>query len=150
MNPESSSLAQIAKMLPPEQSERFLSLIARFQNVPDDDEYLQILEAVGFMTLLWKEVPQEITAILEKNNPISKTCHTVSGHLREAVIEAIPSYEDLKSIVSQLGEHELALKRGLLALQSHTPRNTTSLPGLIILLAGVAAGIFLQSHFAFF
>lgn len=146
---DQSSLTEIAKMLPPEQAERFLSLITRFKNVADDDEYLQILEAIGFMTLLWKEVPQAITTILEKANPITETCHTVSGHLREAVIEAIPSYDDLKSIVSQLGEHELALKRGLLAIQNHAPRKTPSVLGLVIFLVGIAGGIFLQSHFPF-
>ena len=144
-----SSLAEIAKMLPPEKEEHFLNLINRFKNVADDDEYLQILEAIGFMTLLWKEVPQEITTILEKSNPITETCHTVSAHLCDAVTQAIPSYEDLKAIVSQLEEHELALKRGLLVIQNHAPRKTSSFAGLFLLVAGIAGGIFLQSHYSF-
>lgn len=145
-----SSLAEIAKMLPPEKEERFLSLIDRFKNVADDDEYLQILEAIGFMTLLWKEVPQEITTILEKSNPITETCHTVSAHLCDAVTQAIPSYEDLKAIVSQLEEHELALKRGLLTIQNYAPRNASTFTGLLFLLAGTVGGILLQSHFDLF
>lgn len=135
-------------MLPPAQSEHFLSLVTKFQQVPDDDEYLQLLEAVGFMTLLWKEVPSEITTILEKANPISETCHTVSRHVREAVIEAIPSYEDLRSIVSQLNEHELALKRGIATLQSPNLKQSKGFSILIALLVGSILGVLMQFSFS--
>lgn len=84
------TLISVAGLLPLEQRERFLTMAASFQSVPEDDEYLQILEAIGFMTLLWKEVPEEVQKILEGANPVTDTCHSVAGQVREAVVEAIP------------------------------------------------------------
>ncbi len=105
------TLENIAKLLPQSEREQFLAMIAQFKSVPDDDEYLQILLAIGFMTMLWKEVPNEITKILEGSNPITDTCHSVAKQVREAVIEAIPSYDDLTLISKRLEEHEVTLKR---------------------------------------
>ena len=61
--------------------------------------------------MLWKEVPHDITKILEGANPITDTCHSVAKQVREAVIEAIPSYDDLMLISKRLEEHEITLKR---------------------------------------
>lgn len=110
-----STFEEIAKLLPQEQAEQFLILVAQFQTVPDDDEYLQILEAIGLMTLLWKQVPDEVRSVLEGANPVTETCHSVAKQVREAVIESIPSYEDLQLISKRLSEHEVALKRTLAA-----------------------------------
>jgi len=140
-----STLEEIAKLLPQEQAERFLTLVAQFKNVPDDDEYLQLLEAIGFMTLLWKEVPNEIKVILDGANPVSETCHSVGKLVREAVVEAIPSYEDLKSIVKGLEEHELALKRSLSATPiKASGGNFHSIIATFVL--GLVAGLLLESH----
>ena len=109
------TLEQIAELLPSKQREEFLAMLIQFKTVPDDDEYLQILKAIGFMTLLWKEVPKEIKTILEGANPISDTCQSVAGQLRQAVTEAIPSCEDLKLISQRLENHDTALKRILQA-----------------------------------
>jgi hypothetical protein len=107
------TLEKIAGLLPHPQREQFLLMVTQFKSVPDDDEYLQILNAIGFMTLIWKEIPNEIRSILEKSNPITDTCHTVGRQIRDAVVEAIPSYEDLKQISKRLEEHEVSLKRVL-------------------------------------
>lgn len=96
-------------------------MIAQFKSVPDDDEYLQILNGIGFMTLIWKEIPNEIRSILENSNPVSDTCHSVGKQVREAVIQAIPSYEDLKAISKRLEEHELSLRR-LMSSGSSAPK----------------------------
>lgn len=109
----SSTIEEITKLLPPEQAERFLTLMAHFKNVPDDDEILQLVEAIGILTLIWKEIPGEIKAILEGANPVTETCESVAVKLQKAVTEAIPSYEDLKQITKRLEGHELALKRTL-------------------------------------
>lgn len=108
-----STFEEIATLLPDGRRERFLAMATRFQDVPQDDEYLQILEAIGFMTLLWKEVPGEVKAVLAGANPISDTCESTATHIRDAVIQAIPSYEDLKQITNRLEAHELALKKTL-------------------------------------
>ncbi len=108
---DTKALEQIAMLLPHPQREQFLAMVTQFKSVPDDDEYLQILNGIGFMTLIWKEIPNEIRSILEYSNPVTDTCHSVGRQVREAVIEAIPSYEDLKLICKRLEEHEVSLKR---------------------------------------
>jgi len=114
---DTETLESIAKLLPQQQREQFFAMIAKFKTVPDDDEYLQVMQAMGFMTLLWKEVPNEVRKVLEGANPVNDTCHSVAKQVREAVIEAIPSYEDLMLIAKRFEEHELALKRTLSTLQ---------------------------------
>ena len=108
-----STFEEIAALLPAERRERFLSMATRFQTVPQDDEYLQILEAIGFMTLLWKEVPGEVKAVLAGDNPVTETCEGVASQIKDAVVEAIPSYEDLRQITRQLETHQMALKATL-------------------------------------
>lgn len=133
------TLEAVAKLLPADRRERFLGMAARFRSVPEDDEYLQILEAIGLMTLLWREVPQEIQQVLEKANPVTETCQGVAGKVRDAVLEAIPSYEDLRKITQRLEAHELALKNTLA-----TPVKTEHMPWFwipAIFVLGVIAGL---------
>ncbi|WP_411845728.1 hypothetical protein AAFN60_19120 [Roseibacillus persicicus] len=135
-----STFEEIASLLPDERRERFLSMVARFQTVPEDDEYLQILEAIGFMTLLWKEVPGEIKAVLAGANPISETCESTANHIRDAVIEAIPSYEDLTQITKRLEAHELALKKTTTINAGRVSTNH-SFPAISALIAFLLGGL---------
>lgn len=135
------TLESVAALLPPERRERFLRMAATFRTVPEDDEYLQMLEAIGFMTLLWREVPREIRRVLEGANPVSETCESVAVQVRAAVIEAIPSYEDLKQISQRLEGHDLTLSR-LLAQCSPAPSSQPRLLGPWITFAtGIAVGV---------
>ena len=106
------TLKRVAQMLPSESRERFLLMCTRFQNVPEDDEYLQILEAIGLMSLLWKEVPEQIKTIIEGASPVESTNYQhLEKCIREAVNQSIPSHEDLRSFSAQLENHETTLKR---------------------------------------
>ena len=138
---DTSTLESISELLPVERRERFLQLIARFQSVPDDDEFLLILEAIGFMTLLYKEVPDEIAKILAGATPINETHEGLSQLVEDAVSESIPSYEDLKRISERFENHELALKQTLQALVV-PPKNRPSLRLLLttILIVGGLLG----------
>ena len=107
-----TTLERVAALLPPDDRQRFLLVVARFRNVPQDDEYLQVLEAIGFMTLLWKAVPNEIQKLLEGANPAQDTAASIARLVRDAVSEAIPSQQDLRGIAQTMREHEAAL-RGL-------------------------------------
>jgi len=142
-----STLEEIAKLLPQEQTERFLTLVAQFKTVPDDDEYLQLMEAIGLMTLLWKEVPNEIKTILEGVKPTTETNHSFAMQMRDAVIEAIPSDKDLKQISKRLEGHELALKRTLSANIASTQRGSSFLELLIAFAVGVLVCFFGYEHF---
>lgn len=105
------TLRQVAEMLPDDRRERFLLMCTRFQNVPEDDEYLIILEVIGLMTLLWKEVPQEIAQVLEKATPIGSNHQHLELLIQQAVQASIPSFEDLKRMAERLENHEATLKR---------------------------------------
>ncbi|MBK1884406.1 hypothetical protein JIN85_18460 [Luteolibacter pohnpeiensis] len=105
------TLESVAALLPPPQRERFLTMAARFRNVPEDDEYLQVLEAIGFMTLLWKEVPEKIQRTLAGASPTLGCSEQFISIMRDAVTSAIPSYEDLKQIAQRLEAHEQLLAR---------------------------------------
>jgi len=109
--PDTKTLESVASMLPESRRERFLHMVARFQSVPEDDEYLQILEAIGFMALLLKEVPAEIAQLLEGASPIQETQLGLCKLVKEAVTESIPSYDDLKRIADRYENHELAIKQ---------------------------------------
>ena len=132
------TLESIAKMLPVERRERFLQMVARFQSVPDDDEFLQILEAIGFMTLLYKEVPSDIARILAGANPVNETHEGLSQLVKESVIESIPSYEDLKRMSERFENHELALKQ---LLQSQKKTNSTNQGSPMLLITPLIVGI---------
>ncbi|MBB5353851.1 hypothetical protein HNR46_004115 [Haloferula luteola] len=105
------TLEAVAELLPPERKLRFLAMAARFRSVPEDDEYLQMLEAVGLMTLLWKEVPREIRRILAGATPAEGSQEGLAELLKDAVRESVPSYDDLKQIVQRLEAHEQLLMR---------------------------------------
>ena len=107
-----TTLERVAALLPSDDRQRFLLVVARFRNIPQDDEYLQVLEAIGFMTLLWKSVPNEIQGLLEGANPAQDTAASIARLVRDAVSEAIPSQQDLRGIAQTMREHEAAL-RGL-------------------------------------
>ena len=130
------TLESIASLLPDEQRERFLKVVVRFRHVPEDDEILQIIEAIGFMTLLWKEVPEQIKGLLEGAKAPTETTHTITGVVRETVNAAIPSYEDLKTIAQRMEEHELALKNTL----SRQTKPKKSSGWMLVGVKGFAAG----------
>ncbi len=142
------TLERIAKLLPQQEREQFFAMIARFKSVPDDDEYLQIINAVGLMTLLWKEVPNEIRKVLEGANPISDTCHSVARQVREAVTDAIPSCEDLVLVSKRLEEHELALKRLLASNKKTQPGSSNVIGRFLFTVSGTLLGLFLYQYLA--
>ena len=107
------TLEQIASMLPKERKERFLLMCSRFKTVPEDDEYLLMMEAVCLMTLLWKEVPHQIQEVLVKAAPANSNNEQLLLQLKKVISESIPSYEDLLRISERLESHEVALKRAL-------------------------------------
>jgi hypothetical protein len=143
-----SHLEAVATMLPEAQRERFLQMVVRFRSVPEDDEFLQILEAIGFISLVLKEVPMELQRILEGAGPIQESQQGLCNLIKEAVSESIPSYEDLKRMTERLENHEIALAQ---LLRGESPSKSTSLfPGplgcFLIILLGILIGI-LASEF---
>ncbi len=108
------TLERVAELLSPPERERFLTTVARFRNIPEDDEYLQILEAIGFMTLIWSKIPDEIHSILEGAKPANPNTEYLNAQIRNTIQENIPSFEDLRQISQSLNHQQVALKRHLL------------------------------------
>ena len=86
-------------------------MCTRFQNVPEDDEYLISLEANGLMTLLWKEVPLQIEQVLEKAAPIGSNHQHLELFIQQAVQASIPSFDDLKRMAERFENYEATIKR---------------------------------------
>lgn len=114
MSAGSETLERIADILPPEQRERLLRVALRFRGIPEEDEFLQVLEAIGLMTLVWNKIPQEIHSILEGAKPIQPNAEFLNSTIRSTIRESIPSFEDLRQITQSLNQQQVALKRHLL------------------------------------
>lgn len=114
MSAGSETLERVADILPPEQRERLLRVALRFRDIPEEDEFLQVLEAIGLMTLVWKEIPQEIHSILEGAKPIQPNAEFLNSTIRSTIRESIPSFEDLRQISQSLNQQQVALKRHML------------------------------------
>lgn len=141
------TLGRVAELLSPPEREQFLSCVARFRNIPEDDEYLQVLEAIGFMTLIWSKIPDEIHSILEGAKPANLTTEYLNVQIRSAIQENIPSFEDLRQISQSLNQQQLALKRHML----QPPCGSHPSPGrswrflFLGILVGVLAAVFVLS-----
>lgn len=130
-----ATLERVAEHLPQEQRERFLALIATFKQVPEDDEYLLTLEAIGFMTLLWQDVPKQITEILAGAQPAkAPTNENLSKCVQQAVKEAItlPSHEDLRRLVEQLWEQETKFIRAMKGVSDRPPQSGSHDGGFLL------------------
>lgn len=110
-----SSVEAIAKLLPPTESQRFLEVIARFRKVPEDDEHLQILEAIGFLTLIMNRIPDEIAQVIEKaesglnDEQAAALQRRIETILKNSV--DTPSYRDLREMVNQMKEERQQFKQ---------------------------------------
>lgn len=107
---DTEALESLAELLPPERRERFFTIVRKFRNLPEDDDHLQMLEAVGFVMLIMKEIPSEIAGILAQ---AQRTLgETESEKLREEVTSILtssldtPSYKDLRETVSSIRDQE--------------------------------------------
>ena len=131
------TLEKIADLLPEGRRERFLLMSARFKNVPEDDEYLQMLEAIGLMTLLWREVPEQIEQLLDKASPVGANHQQLRALIAESVTQSIPTYDDLKRSTERLENLELSLKRLLGAInQSPQPKPRIGIAGISLFATG--------------
>ena len=114
------TLTRIAESLPAQERERFLLMVARFKNVPEDDEYLQVVEAIGFMTLIWKDMPNQLATLLSQAQEIRHVLDEdqvkeLSSGLALTLVEQLqlPSFEDLKRISHEMGQQQQALQAAL-------------------------------------
>lgn len=141
MSAGSETLERVADLLPPEQRERLLRVALKFRSLPEEDEFLQVLEAIGLMTLIWSRIPHEIHDILEGAKPVQPNLDFVNAQIRSAIQQSVPSFGDLRQISQSLQNQQAALKRHL-----HSPAKP-SLPagGWPRFLSGMLAGLLMAA-----
>ncbi|MCB1099441.1 MAG: hypothetical protein KDN22_27975 [Verrucomicrobiae bacterium] len=156
MSESLETLNRVAKLLPPEQQERFYTLIATLRKVPEDDEILLIIEAIGFMTLLWKEIPVQIEQILAAADGPGRNenCNAyLLAELRQTVQQSlnVPTYADMRQLAArweqQQGVFEASISRVLKRLEQ-APETTEHGGGwglpMLCVLTGIAITIAAQ------
>jgi hypothetical protein len=141
------TLERVAELLSPAERERFLTTVARFRNIPEDDEYLQVLEAIGFMTLIWSKIPAEIHSILEGAKPVEPNAEFLTAQIRSSIRESIPSFEDLRQISQSLHQQQITLKRHLLV--PSTGLQPSPARAWWLLLLGIAIGLLIAALLIF-
>ena len=116
------AIEAIADALPLEQREAYLRVMTRLREVPEDDEYLLILEAIGFSSLILREIPQQVKEVLAAADTVDSNASSeyllrqIREELREAI--QIPSYHDLKKQLDRLSQVRAGLYEDIRALSS--------------------------------
>tara|TARA_R110002049_G_scaffold7179_9_gene42637 strand:- start:6 stop:656 length:651 start_codon:yes stop_codon:yes gene_type:complete len=114
------SLDRVADLLPASHKEAFLRLATKLRDVPEDDEYLVILEAMGFMSLILREIPERVREVLSSASPASNlVAQDTVGHVARRIVEGVvehlsqPTFQDLKRAFSDLQASQESLKLAL-------------------------------------
>ena len=101
-----SALKVLADLVPAERREQIYATAAKFKNLPEDDEVLNVLELLGFITVALDNVPKELGRMLDRSR--SGLTDEQRDGLRDD-IEAMfkksvdtPSYKDLRELVRQM------------------------------------------------
>ena len=116
------TMERIAELLPEDRREKFFATMVRLRNIPEEDEFLLILEAIGFMTLIWSEIPGKIKDILSgagSGEVPHENIEYLLRELRKSINEALdlPSYGDLRQMVHELREQQAAFVHSANRLQ---------------------------------
>ncbi|NCF90874.1 MAG: hypothetical protein GWQ05_07935 [Verrucomicrobiaceae bacterium] len=130
MSKRSAAIEAMAKLLPDDHRERFFEIMSRFSKAPDDDEHMQLLEAIGFTAMITQRVPEEIAAIVEKMESgfSDAQFQSLQRRLETLLKNTIdtPSYKDLRTLVGEMKEEQGRFKTTVNALTS----DITSIPAI--------------------
>jgi hypothetical protein len=130
MSKRRASIDAMATLLPDDHRERFFEIMTRFSNAPDDDEHMQLLEAIGFTAMITQRVPEEISAIVEKmesgftDAQFQSLQRRVETLLKNSI--DTPSYKDLRTLVGEMKEEQGRFKATVNALAN----DITSIPAI--------------------
>lgn len=159
---DTTAFEALAEKLPPDQRARFLAMSIQLRNLPPDDELVLAIEALGFTSLILKEIPAEISDVIGKMR--SGLSDAQRDGLREDMEEILkqsidtPSYKDLRETIRLMQEHHGRVRRetdqftaALSRTRSWLERRNAFLPCIVTgLCAGLACGaILLAAHTRF-
>ena len=107
ITPNESMFDSIAKLLPAERREQFYRRMAHLRNLQPDDEMLQIAEAMGYLALLIREAPTEVS---RERVQLSEMLEAALGNM-QAIERAAAQYH--KSVDARLKTLPSEIARGI-------------------------------------
>ena len=150
---DTTALESLSDLLPAERREQFFKFVSKFRSRPEDDDHFQLLEAIGFIMLVMREIPEQIAGIIDQAQ--GKLGQSETEQLRSEIVAVLhesidtPSYKDLRETVLSICDQEARFRQKVTDLQKQLARaetatrnNTTSTlsiaHGLLIALTSAA------------
>lgn len=161
MMTDMTTLSAIEEMLPAERQEQFSAVANRLKGVPADDEQLQMLEAMGAMILLMKEIPDQLGKLLAETAKAltEDQVERLGTQFSEILANSLdtPSYNDLRTITQSMretyekGQRETdKVLRGLGRVEVAMKKFGRCLPNVATSFAGGSIAIVLGTIVAYF
>ncbi len=102
-----SNLETIAKLLPADQREQFYLTIQKYRKVPQDDDHLVMLDAMGFIALFMSKLPTEISRLLEQAEGLTDQQAKALGDQFSAILTSsldVPNCRDMSDMTRAIKE----------------------------------------------
>ena len=143
----------------PELRQRIRALSIQLQNLPQDDGLNLAIEALGFATLVFKDVPQEVAGVIESipaglDDAQREALKTDMAKIVDHAIST-PSFEDLRTTLEMMRTHQRKVRNeteGIMRLLGRThralKRKRLWIPALGLgLMAGIISGLLVLTAF---
>ncbi len=108
MEPSETPLESIAEAVPPQHRDRFRKLAKRLAQAPEEDEDRQLVESVGLVVLTLRDVPQQVSELLEDaRQALTEEQVTRLGDQFTEILKAsleLPAYEDISEMTRTIQE----------------------------------------------
>ena len=119
---DTAVLESLSDLLPEERREQFFKFVSKFRSRPEDDDHFQLLEAIGFIMLVMREIPEQVAAIIDQAQ--GKLGQSETEQLRSDFVAVLhesldtPSYKDLREAVLSIRDQEARFRQKVSDLQS--------------------------------
>ncbi len=102
------NLESVAKLLPKEQREQFYLIVQKYKTVPQDDDHLVMLDAMGFIALFMNELPRKIGKLLDQaGQRLTEDQATALGNQFSEILQNsldVPNYQDMTKVTRDIRE----------------------------------------------
>ena len=158
---DTTTLHEFGCLLAPEHQARFAEILRSFEELPDDDEAVQMATMTGIIALAMGKIPKQLSSILEAahNGLTEEQADAIGEQIREILTSSldVPNYKDMSAMTRTIREttqknHDESrrLIDTLVHLQHEVRRNSRVSPilacsfatSLITLAAGAVAAFF--------
>lgn len=98
---EITTLESVAKLLPADRREQFYLTIQKYRTVPQDDDHLIMLDAMGFMALFMSKLPAEIGSLLDQAALLTDEQTNALGDQFGEILTSsldVPNYKDMSEL----------------------------------------------------